>query len=115
MGNKLVRLTESDLHRVIKESVNRVLNEIIGGSSANGYAYDWENGGVSRNQGGAFGGSSLDKMRDEEQYRKEQEAKRENYNRRLDELIDEYESRGYSFEEALKIAKEFLRMGGWTY
>lgn len=25
--NKLIRLTESDLHRIVKESVNRILNE----------------------------------------------------------------------------------------
>jgi DNA-binding transcriptional regulator YhcF (GntR family) len=73
------------------------------------------NGGVSRNQGGAFGADNLQKARDEENFRKQKEAERENYNRRLDELIDEYESRGYSFEQALKIAKEFLRMGGWSY
>ena len=28
MNEKLIRLTESDLHRIVKESVNRVLNEI---------------------------------------------------------------------------------------
>ena len=28
MKRQMVRLTESDLHRIIKESVNRVLNEI---------------------------------------------------------------------------------------
>ena len=27
MNKKLIRLTESDLHRIVKESVNRVLNE----------------------------------------------------------------------------------------
>jgi len=27
MSNKLVRLTEGDLHRIIKESINNVLNE----------------------------------------------------------------------------------------
>ena len=27
MAKKLIRLTESDLHRIIKESVNRILNE----------------------------------------------------------------------------------------
>jgi len=26
--NKLIRLTESDLHRIVKESVNRILNEV---------------------------------------------------------------------------------------
>ncbi len=29
MDKKLIRLTESDLHRIIKESVNKVLNERI--------------------------------------------------------------------------------------
>lgn len=28
MNKKLIRLTESDLHRIVKESVNRILNEI---------------------------------------------------------------------------------------
>ena len=28
MGKQIIRLTESDLHRIVKESVNRVLNEI---------------------------------------------------------------------------------------
>ncbi len=28
MNKKLIRLTESDLHRIVKESVNRVLNEM---------------------------------------------------------------------------------------
>ena len=29
MPNKLIRLTESDLHRIIKESVNNILNEVL--------------------------------------------------------------------------------------
>jgi hypothetical protein len=29
MNNKLIRLTESDLHRIVKESVNRILSEAI--------------------------------------------------------------------------------------
>ena len=28
MNKKLIRLTESDLHRIVKETANRVLNEI---------------------------------------------------------------------------------------
>ena len=28
MAKKLIRLTESDLHRIVKESVNKILNEI---------------------------------------------------------------------------------------
>jgi hypothetical protein len=27
MNNKVIRLTEGDLHRIVKESVNRILNE----------------------------------------------------------------------------------------
>lgn len=30
MDKKLIRLTESDIHRIVKESVNRVLNEVNG-------------------------------------------------------------------------------------
>ena len=34
MNKKLIRLTESDLHRIVKESVNRILKEV---------KYDYEN------------------------------------------------------------------------
>ena len=30
MNKKLIRLTESDIHKIVKESVNRVLNEGMG-------------------------------------------------------------------------------------
>ena len=36
MNNKLIRLTESDLHRIVRESVNKVLNE-IGNSHSGSY------------------------------------------------------------------------------
>ena len=35
MSKKLIRLTESDLHRIVKESVNRVLRESVGLSEVN--------------------------------------------------------------------------------
>ena len=38
MNKKLIRLTESDLHRIVKESVQRILNEVVvGGQSLHGY------------------------------------------------------------------------------
>ena len=37
MNKKLIRLTEQDLHRIVKESVERILNEVeIGGESLHG-------------------------------------------------------------------------------
>ena len=37
MNKKLIRLTESDLHRIVRESVNIVLNEVqFGGESLHG-------------------------------------------------------------------------------
>ena len=44
MNKKLIRLTEQDLHRIVKESVNKVLNEIqYGGESLHGNnPEDWE-------------------------------------------------------------------------
>lgn len=36
MNNKLIRLTESDLHRIVKESVNKIINESMYQDS-----YDW--------------------------------------------------------------------------
>ena len=35
MNKKLIRLTESDIHKIVKESVNKILNEI--GDTYNGY------------------------------------------------------------------------------
>lgn len=73
---KLIRLTESDLHRVVKESVKKILKEYEGGSSANGYSFNMSTGDVERNQGGSFGGNGLDQMHDREKFEKEQQAKR---------------------------------------
>lgn len=80
---KTIRLKESELRQMIAESVRRVLNEgtlneLWGNSSPNGYEFDMGTGEVQRNQGGAFGGSGLDKMHDREKFEKEQQAKRFN-------------------------------------
>jgi hypothetical protein len=65
----VIRLTEGDLHRIVKESVKRILKEQqIGGSSAPGYEFDYETGQVKSNSGGAFGGSESDKARDYKRY-----------------------------------------------
>lgn len=44
MVKKLIRLTESDLHNLVKEAVNKILNEVqYGGESLHGNkAEDWE-------------------------------------------------------------------------
>lgn len=43
MTKNIIRLTESDLHRIVKESVERILNEVeFGGESLHGNnAEDW--------------------------------------------------------------------------
>ena len=44
MNKKLIRLTESDLHKIVKESVNKVLNEGIADSvriPVNGEVQNW--------------------------------------------------------------------------
>jgi hypothetical protein len=40
MNNKLIRLTESDLHRIVKQSVKKVLNEENTYTDENGEEYD---------------------------------------------------------------------------
>lgn len=37
MNKKMIRLTEQDLHRIVKESVGRILKEGVSNSSANIY------------------------------------------------------------------------------
>jgi hypothetical protein len=47
MAKKLIRLTESDLHRIVKESVNRILNEMDEGKVVNNKPYfksSWSEG-----------------------------------------------------------------------
>jgi hypothetical protein len=39
MNKKLIRLTEGDLHRIVKESVNRILNESLCSSGNKEYDY----------------------------------------------------------------------------
>lgn len=39
MSKKLVRLTEGDLHRIIKESVNNILNEVLDEPTEHDEAY----------------------------------------------------------------------------
>ena len=77
---RIIRLRESELRRMISESVKRVLNEgtLWGGSSRNGYELNMDTGEVERNQGGKFGGSPLDIAYDRAKFEKEQEAKRFN-------------------------------------
>ena len=38
MAKKLIRLTESDLHRIVKESVRKIIREMEGGDGANNAA-----------------------------------------------------------------------------
>jgi len=37
---KIIRLTESDLHRIVKESVSRILQEELGGATSCAGVYD---------------------------------------------------------------------------
>lgn len=64
---RTIRLRESELRRMIAESVKRVLNEgtlneLWGGSSAPGTRYNYNTGGVEASQGGAYGHNGLDDL-----------------------------------------------------
>ena len=48
MNKKLIRLTESDLHRIVKESVGRVLNEVTRHDDTTLYKPHGNNPGVNR-------------------------------------------------------------------
>ena len=48
MNKKLIRLTESDLHRIVRESVNNVLTELDWKTYMNAAKKDWENGNEER-------------------------------------------------------------------
>ena len=70
MNKKLIRLTESDLHKIVKESVNRVINEVaLKGKSGKTYSLhgndeeSWDI--VSRLRQKKSGNSNYNTMRDE--------------------------------------------------
>jgi hypothetical protein len=44
MNKKLIRLTESDLHRIVKESVNRILREASYNINSPEYKQMYDNG-----------------------------------------------------------------------
>lgn len=73
-----IKLTESALHRIIKESVKRIVNEgygtIQGGSSA-GPASDPTTGKTVRNQGGPLGYNKPDERANSEIADRNREAK----------------------------------------
>lgn len=73
---QVIRLTESDLHRVVKESVNKILKEIIGGSSEKGYGFNKCCTERDSNQGGSFGSSPLDDIYDEKYLEANREAEK---------------------------------------
>ena len=51
---KIIRLTESDLHRIIKESVKRIMKEELGGGSPGGGLAGGIGGGGASNCLGTF-------------------------------------------------------------
>lgn len=54
-----IRLTESDLHRIINNSVKRIIKEYYQGNSSEGIRHN-NYGERENNIGGAFGYSALD-------------------------------------------------------
>ena len=59
MNKKLIRLTESDLHRIVKESVNKVLNEEDGGKFTPPFTIDAPYQSDNRNYTNRYGTGSL--------------------------------------------------------
>lgn len=53
MNKKLIRLTENDLHRIVKESVNRVINEIHLGNGSIDFD-DWHITSLKSNEDGYY-------------------------------------------------------------
>ena len=88
MNKKLIRLTESDLHRIVKESVNRVLKEVnFRGERLHGNnPEDWKALISLRNDLDTYGEYSPDSMTPKEN-EKHNKAWRRNY-RKFYELTD---------------------------
>ena len=110
MKTQKIQLNEKQLRnlveKIVKRSVKKILSEQIGGSSANGYGYDWNNGGVQRNQGGAFGGSELDQAYDNEKYEREQEA------RRRQEAQEKYKNWCYqNYDYVMSVCPGYMNSG----
>ena len=78
MNKKLIRLTESDLHRIVKESVNKVLTELDWKTYANAHQKAKLRG--DKDRAGKFGRAAIDNFNKDYKYYKHNNDEEPSYN-----------------------------------
>jgi hypothetical protein len=91
MKKQVIRLTEGDLHKIIKESVNKVLNEI-------GNTKDWQY------KLGALNGRNIKRMYDSIDANNVNDA--EKYRRQSDEVIAKSDEHCNGFDDMFNAFKQ---------
>ena len=113
MNKKIIRLTESDLHKIVKESVNRVLNE-IGDTPKGQYMLgkltarqDGNNDRRSLNTSHYAFGKRVDAAQDELNSTNDKQKWADSFN----DLTDAYNSGAGNYDN--RIAQDYYKKKGW--
>jgi hypothetical protein len=104
MNKKLIRLTESDLHRIVKESVNRILNEI--GDTAKGQYM------LGRLQGRQMGNGNRDAAMNTDDYAYKVRGNRTPNNFQTYDAAETANQMGYNDERNPQHSQDMMANGG---
>lgn len=104
MNKKLIRLTESDLHKIVKESVNRILNEI--GDTAKGQYM------LGRLQGRQMGNGNRQQAMNTQNYANKQLGSRTPQNFQTYDAAETANQMGYNDERNPQRSQDMMTNGG---
>ena len=104
MNKKLIRLTEADLHRIVKESVNRILNEI--GDTAKGQYM------LGRLQGRQMGNGNRQQAMNTQNYASKQLGSRTPQNFQTYDAAETANQIGYNDERNPQHSQDMMTNGG---
>jgi hypothetical protein len=104
MNKKLIRLTESDLHKIVKESVNRILNEI--GDTAKGQYM------LGRLQGRQMGNGNRQQAMNTQNYASKQLGSRTPQNFQTYDAAETANQIGYNDERNPQHSQDMMTNGG---
>ena len=104
MNKKLIRLTESDLHKIVKESVNKILNEI--GDTAKGQYM------LGRLQGRQMGNGNRQQAMNTQNYANKQLGSRTPQNFQTYDAAETANQMGYNDERNPQHSQDIMNNGG---
>ena len=101
MNKKLIRLTEQDLHRIVKESVQRILNEVmVGGQSLHGYYPKWKDDASPDKAQSAVDFNALSRFASQKGNSRVANNARNSYKGELNDYVNNNKHRAYNNDVA---------------